>query len=321
MRTPIRTILVAVADPARTGQPAVDRAAQLAGALGARVILFHAAFDPALSGRPFFDSKRLARSRGWFVAKQTQRLERLAAPLTRRGLDVDAIVHWEEPAHESILRAVVREQADLVIAACHDPSRDRPPQLRWTDWELMRLCSRPLLLMTRASGVRRRGPVLAALDPTHAHDKPASLDIAIARYACALAAALETDCQALHCLQAASRQNGGTSAGRPRSSRQQMQSKLRRVLEASGSRSARVHLQTGSVAERVVALADDLDAQVLAMGIVSRRGLKRLLIGDSAEAVIRRVACDLLLVKPKGFKLRLGRSRKEPISLPAQLVR
>jgi universal stress protein E len=290
-------------------QPAVDRARLLGSAWSARVVLFHAAFDSALSGRPFFDSRRLANSRGWYVAEQTARLKRWAAPLIRSGLTVDTIVQWEEPAHESIIRAVLRCQADLVIAACHDRSRDRPPQWRWTDWELMRLCPRPLLLAALPSRGRRRGPVLAALDPAHTHDKPASLDAAIARCARTLADALESGCHAMHCLPS-------RAATRPGHSRERLQSKLHQILKRAGVQSARVHMRRGRVAETAITLVQELDAQVLAMGIVSRRGLSRLLIGDTAAEIIRRVPCDLLLIKPKGFKLRLGRSRSEAINVP-----
>ena len=192
----IRTILVAVADPSSARQVAVDRAAQFATRLAARVVLFHAAFEPALSGRPFFDSRRLAKSRGWLVADRTRQLERHAARLRSSGLEVDVCAVWEDPVHEAVVRA--------------------------------------------------------ALDPTRAYDKPAHLDSSIAGYAAALAAALQVE----------------------------------------------------------------LPAQIIAMGIISRRWLKRFVIGDSAESGDSRCACDLLLIKPDNFRIRLGRSRKQAIVLP-----
>ena len=39
-------------------------------------------------------------------------------------------------------------------------------------------------------------------------------------------------------------------------------------------------------------------------------------IGDTAETVVRGVPCDLLLIKPESFRLRLGRTRKEAVLLP-----
>src|SRR5690606_15975087 len=71
----IRTILVGVATPDDRQQPAVQRAATLAAAFRAKVILFHSAFESYLSGRPFFETARLARSRGELVATRRARLE------------------------------------------------------------------------------------------------------------------------------------------------------------------------------------------------------------------------------------------------------
>lgn len=51
----------------------------------------------ALSGRPFFDSKRLAKSRGWFVADRARLLERRARELRGFGVRVDVCVVWEDP--------------------------------------------------------------------------------------------------------------------------------------------------------------------------------------------------------------------------------
>jgi len=43
-------------------------------------------------------------------------------------------------------------------------------------------------------------------------------------------------------------------------------------------------------------------ARVVVMGAVSRSGLKRLFIGNTAERVLDRLPCDVLIVKPRGFR-------------------
>ena len=103
----VRAILVAVADPTARVQPALERASDIAAPFNARIVLFHAAFDSALSGRPFFDSKRLAKSRGWYVDDRTRALEARAAKLRQLGLQIDVCVSWEEPAHEAIWREIM----------------------------------------------------------------------------------------------------------------------------------------------------------------------------------------------------------------------
>jgi universal stress protein E len=314
----ICTILVAVADPSSERQPAADRAAQIATRLRARVVLFHAAFEPALSGRPFFDSKRLAKSRGWFVAARGRQLERHAAKLRGSGLDVEVCTVWEEPVHEAVIRAVLREKADLVVAGRHERHADRPPQLRLTDWELMRLCPRPLLLTHSVATRPESGPVLAALDPTHAYDKPAHLDISIAGFAAALAATLQVDIHAVHCVPNAVYPLGEVTFTQRQRMHRRLHSQLKRVMKKAGVTARALHVLDGSVADGVPALGRDLRAQIIAMGIISRRWLKHFAIGDTAESVIRDAPCDLLLIKPDDFRLRLGRSRKQAVILPKE---
>lgn len=280
------------------------------------MVLFHAAFEPALSGRPFFDSKRLAKSRGWFVADRTRQLERHAVKLRSSGLDVDACAVWEEPVHEAVVRAALREKADLVVAGRHERRADRPPQLRLTDWELMRLCPRPLLLTRSVSTRPESGSVLAALDPTHAYDKPAHLDISIAGYAAALAEALQVELHAVHCLPNAAYPLGEVTSAQRLRMRKRVHTQLKQVMKKSGVTAGGLHVLDGSVADSVPALARELPAQIIAMGIISRRWLKRFVIGDTAESIIRDAPCDLLLIKPHNFRIRLGRSRKQAIVLP-----
>lgn len=310
-----RTILVAVADPSSREQPVVDRAVQMAKATGARLVLFHAAFDSSLSGRPFFDSARLARSRGALVAKRLQALERRASALAAVDLSVDAIACWEEPAHEAVVRAALREKADLVVAGRHEPRADSSPPYRLTDWELMRMCPRPLLVV-HPSGVSAEGSVLAALDPTHAHDKPASLDVSIVRHAVAIADALGVDCHAMHSMSSRSYPFGASAETRKRFDAR-MRSRIEKITRTARAEPSGIRILRGDVAESLPKYAKRHRVQIVVMGIISRRWMKRFVIGDTAERVVRSAPCDLLLIKPERFRLRLGRTRKESIVLPA----
>lgn len=313
----LKTILVAVADTSERQQPAVERGAQLAKALGAHMVLFHAAFDSALSGRPFFDSKRLASSRGAYVADRMRSLERYANELRSGGLRVDVCVVWEEPVHEAVIRAALREKADLVIAGRHERRANRPPQFRLTDWELMRLCPRPFLLTHSASQARTACAVLAALDPSHANDKPADLDAAIISYAVVIADALRVECHAVHAVPPSAYPLGVPEGYRKRLD-QRMHSRVRKIIRKAEVGVKAVHVVHGKVEQSLSNVARKLPAQVLAMGIISRRWMKRFVIGDTAETVVRSVPCDLLLIKPESFRLRLGRTRKEAVVLPTK---
>jgi universal stress protein E len=54
------------------------------------------------------------------------------------------------------------------------------------------------------------------------------------------------------------------------------------------------------------------------MGAVSRSGLQRLFIGHTAERLIDQLNCDVLIVKPRGFKSPI---RKRPGRARTRLIR
>jgi nucleotide-binding universal stress UspA family protein len=68
-------------------------------------------------------------------------------------------------------------------------------------------------------------------------------------------------------------------------------------------------LRTGKPADVLIACAAELKASLLVMGAVSRSGLSHFHIGNTAEAVIDGVTCDVLVVKPRQFKTAVPRKR------------
>ena len=46
------------------------------------------------------------------------------------------------------------------------------------------------------------------------------------------------------------------------------------------------------------------------MGAMSRSGIKRLLIGNTAERILDDLSCDILIVKPVNFRVRIPRASR-----------
>jgi universal stress protein E len=63
----------------------------------------------------------------------------------------------------------------------------------------------------------------------------------------------------------------------------------------------RMHVQQGSTRELLLELTQQIRADAVVMGAISRSGLKGLFIGNTAEDVLDRLHCDLIIVKPAGF--------------------
>ena len=62
-----------------------------------------------------------------------------------------------------------------------------------------------------------------------------------------------------------------------------------------------IRVHQGGTRDLIMMLTDRLRTDIVVMGAVSRSGLKGLFLGNTAEDVLDRLPCDLLIVKPSGF--------------------
>jgi nucleotide-binding universal stress UspA family protein len=62
-----------------------------------------------------------------------------------------------------------------------------------------------------------------------------------------------------------------------------------------------IHLVSGDPGHVLPELASRLQTTIIVMGTVARTGLAGLLMGNTAETVLRSVHCSVLAVKPVGF--------------------
>lgn len=62
-----------------------------------------------------------------------------------------------------------------------------------------------------------------------------------------------------------------------------------------------VYASEGQPADQIVALADEIDADLIVMGTHGRTGLERIMLGSVAEAVTRRAPCGVFIIRPRDF--------------------
>jgi len=89
------------------------------------------------------------------------------------------------------------------------------------------------------------------------------------------------------------------------SERKRIAASLATIVESHALGGERVRLEQGSASEALPRVAENLGASVLVMGAVSRSRLQEIFLGSTAERVLERVGCDVLVVKPPDFKEKL----------------
>jgi universal stress protein E len=306
----LRRILVAIADLQQGHGGELRRAAALARATGARVELFHAVAAPLTQsrriGRRMMDLE-LTPEESLRVAQKG--LERIARSKLLQGCRVDPVSVWEKPAHEAIVRRALVTHSDLIISGTRSRGLANRLLLRHTDWELVRHSPVPLLLV-KSDHQAGKEVVLAAIDPLHANAKPARLDSRILDAAGDMATALKGTLHAFHSYMPLSvtlaagigEPVAWDSAELDANHMQQVAREFTRALRNTAIPPSRRHLQTGDVATELAASARRLRATLVVLGAVSRSGLERLLIGNTAQRVLDELKCDVLIVKPRGPK-------------------
>jgi universal stress protein E len=320
MTASIRRILVAVKNVRGKASPAIRKAAQLARALDAKVELFHAITDPLAVDALAFAGQQVRKLEETTKARHLKRLEALAAPLRRNGLQVTTAAEWDYPVHEAVVRRAHHTQADLIVADQHPGRHAAPAFLRYADWELVRNSPVPLLL------VKKRGQysaprILAAVDPSHAFAKTARLDDAVLGAADRLADALRGRLHVVHAY-IPTLLDLPTEVSAP-----EVTAKLfgHAHKEASGRldkalRSARLgklatnrrHLVARHPVDAIPQVARECASEIVVLGALSRSGLKGFFIGNTAERLLDSLPCDLLVVKQPGFVTRVPTKSRGP---------
>jgi len=324
----IHRVLFAVKDPDARRQRGIDKAIRMAKQMGASIELFHAISTPVfldlqpLTGTSIADLKREA------LELRLRRLEAHARRAETDGVTVSCKVQWDYPPHEAIVRRAKQSEADLIIAECHQGSRLKPWLMHLTDWELLRTSPVPVLLFKNTKPYQRPA-VLAAVDPSHAHAKPAGLDPKIVEFGDQVAGSLRGS---LHVMHANYPSMFGLTLGDPafdavtlaatyEQQKRKDSADFKAFADKAGISRARRHEVDGEPVYAIPKVARALRAQIVVMGAVSRSGLKRVFIGNTAERVLRDLPCDVLVVKPPKFKPRVAeRLRGMRVVAPAPLM-
>jgi universal stress protein E len=304
-------VIMSVIDPTTDAQPAMERAAWLAGKAGAELELFICYYNEYLSGDRLFDSPSLENAREEIISGHEKHLEKLAEPLRAAGINVNTTAVWDHPLHEGIVRHAAATGADIVVKDTHHHSAVSRALLTNTDWNLIRACAAPLWLV-KPKELSEKPVFIAAIDPLNEHDKPAALDDEILVLSKTLADASGGAVHAFHSYDpriavATATANAYIPVSLPfdeieKQMREDHEKRFNEVVGFHDIGADNAHLVAGLTHEELPDLAEKVDADVVVMGAVSRNRWKRLFIGATAERTLEHLPCDLLIVKPDWFQ-------------------
>lgn len=303
MKTP-RRILFAIKEPESRSHAMVDKVIRIARSLGARLDLFNAISSPVFLDLEIMTGRTLDQLKTETIALQTARLEKLAGRSRKLGVPTSVAVQWDFPPDQAIVRRAKAIKADLIVVECHRGRRHLPWLLHLTDWETLRESPVPVLLL-KNTRVWRNPSLLAAVDPAHVRARSAGLDEIITRTTAALARKLRGSFDVAH---VNSPSLLAFSSGDPAMDAAAMQigydeqkqvdrAEFRRFADLLRIPADRRLLVEGQPSVAIPDLARSRGSDVVVMGAVSRSGLQRVFIGNTAERSLDSLSCDVLVVK------------------------
>jgi universal stress protein E len=239
---------------------------------------------------------------------QDEALDSLLASAEAAGLRVEANRSTDRHVADAVRREAAARQPRYVIKGTHYHNASERASLADADWELIRQLDYPLWFVKPVAW--HEAPVIvAAVDPVHAHDKPAHLDRRIIERARALAEDCGGKVVVLHTYQTVEEIGSRAMwAFEPRKLpveeiNRKMFEEHDRALKALGESmelpADALHLVAGAAHEVLPAFARDHGASLVVMGALARSKLKQRIVGSTAAHALDHIPCDVLVAHAK----------------------
>ncbi len=302
-----QNILVVIDPTSETDQPSLHRAEQLADVYPqATFTLFLCDYNSALDGGILFATPGLEKAQASLIKQNEVFLEKLSKTLRGKGVKVHLNSVWGKRLDRNILHAASDYQADLVLKTTHHHNPIKKMLLSNTDWQLIRHCEAALWLVKQAN--RSIHSVCASIDPLHEADKPAALDYKLIQAGKAVANTLGASMSLVHSYNPLPRTLVFDASvitdydGYANQLRDRHADAFNQVAEKAGISESQRTLLQGYPEEVIPGFTEEKGVDLLLMGAVSRSRLDSALIGHTAERLLDDVPCDVLVIKPDGFR-------------------
>ena len=252
----------------------------------------------------------------FIVADHRSTLETMLGPYTQHlDIRIDVLIGR---TYIEVIRAVIKNGHDLVIKPAENPS--------WTqmlfgseDVHLLRECPCPTWLMKSSEKPNYQNIVAAVdFDPLH----PSRIEQALNHEILTLASSLTlSDKATLHLVHAWETFAEATIRSRSGATLENMADyaelaftqhkrglamlteQLRQEIgeDLYAALAPRPHLLQGEPKKTISSLATDVDADLVILGSIARKGLAGMIFGNTAEALLDELPCSVLAIKPPDF--------------------
>jgi universal stress protein E len=294
--------ILVVLDKPKHEQRALTESLKLQRATNARLTLASFVWHPMAEQREVFDAHQRRALKREILRTREEWLRNLVRDRKLGALPLSTEVVWTDDVSAWVCGEAA--ECDLVAKTVH---RSRSMLHTPLDWQLIRECPSPLLLVgaQRPRGRRKssdaRQDVIATLDLRDQDRKHQLLNLRVLDAASHFA---EARGGRLHCVAVVefSEVLSDLELIDPHRVRKDAVAANREFLDALvepyGIPASRIHQPAGKVGHMVAATARKTGAGLVVVGSAARRGIGARVLGNSAEKILERSPVDLLVVHP-----------------------
>jgi universal stress protein E len=237
---------------------------------------------------------------------QDEFVETLAETAREMGITVTTEVVEERPVAEAVVARAKKSSPDFILKGTHFHSNAERGIMIDSDWQLARISPYPIWFV-KGSQFEESPMIVAAVDPTHSHDKPAILDDTIVRMTKLVADATDGTAHLFHTYERlAGIGDEAIKVFKPVKIEidkidKKIQAEHREALDALAERNKvdekNVHQLPGKTRDLLPSFVRSNNVQLVVMGVLARWGIKKMVVGSTAERVMDHLPCDILIVR------------------------
>jgi universal stress protein E len=296
--------ILTVIDPTKQQQNSLDRSISLAQKTGAKITAFLSIYDFSYEMTTMLSREEREAMREAVIKDREAWISELTSGY--QNIDIETKVVWHNRPYEAIIKTVLEHEFDLVIKATHQHDTLKSVIFTPTDWHLIRKCPAPVLLV-KDHAWPEKGEILAAVNAVSDDEQHQALNHRIikdAQFLCELANA------SLSLVNTYPATPVNIAIEIPEFNPSQYNEAVKKhheeetwaLAERFGLGKAQCVIKEGLPEDVIPHIAKEHNAELVVIGTVGRTGLSAALVGNTAEHVIDSLDCDVLALKPDGYK-------------------
>lgn len=301
-----QNMLVAI-DPDQDDQPALRRAVYLVKQNGGRIKAFLPIYDFSYEMTTLLSHDERMAMRQGVINQRAAWIHQQCRFYLEDGIPLEIKVVWHSRSYEAIIQEVLSCEHDLLLKMAHQHDRLESVIFTPTDWHLLRKCPCPVW-MVKDQPWPKGAKALVAVNLANEDAYHDPLNIRLVQETLELAH--NVDQTEVHLIGAYPVAPVNIAIELPdfdpsvynNAVRGQYLIAMKALRQKFHINDECTHIDKGLPEEVIPNLAEQLQAGIVVLGTLGRTGISAAFIGNTAEHVIDRLKCDLLVLKPSDFQ-------------------